>query len=221
MPKSPTQMILASGSPRRIELLRSAGFDPKVMKPEVDETPQRGESPRAMVRRLARAKARAVADRLIVEALAAKPTIVIAADTTVVSPDGRRILGKPRDSKDALRMLGTLSGKTHSVLTGYCIIETATGKGHSREWGRVVSSRVRMKKSSRSMLLDYVKTEEPVDKAGAYAIQGLGGLFVESVSGSFTNVVGLPMAQLLLDLEKHFGLKAQLKQPGSSHDDRT
>ncbi len=197
----PHVMILASGSPRRIELLRTAGFEPRVIKPEVDETPRRGETARAMVRRLAVAKARAVAAGL--EASPAGLQLIIAADTTVVAPGSGRILGKPDDAAHALRMLASLSGRTHSVLTGYCVIAVQPGK-NTLEFARVVASRVRMRKVSRNLLQQYVATGEPLDKAGAYGIQGIGSVLVESVSGSFANVVGLPIAQLVADLEERF-----------------
>jgi septum formation protein len=187
-------LVLASGSPRRIELLRAIGLNPEVFKPEVDETPVRGESARAMVRRLARLKA-----KVAVQGFA--ESIVLAADTTVVGTDGKRILGKPENAADALRMLRQLRGKSHTVLTGYCL-----AKG-TKVFSRVVASRVVMRDVKLSVLEAYVATGEPLDKAGAYGIQGLGGLLVESIRGSYTNIVGLPVSHVVADLEEHFGIR--------------
>lgn len=187
-------LVLASGSPRRIELLRAIGLNPEVFKPEVDETPVRGESARAMVRRLARLKA-----KVAVQGFA--ESIVLAADTTVVGTDGKRILGKPESAADALRMLRQLRGKSHTVLTGYCL-----AKG-TKVFSRVVASRVFMRNVKLSVLEAYVATGEPLDKAGAYGIQGLGGLLVESIRGSYTNIVGLPVSHVVADLEAQFGIR--------------
>lgn len=187
-------LVLASGSPRRIELLRAIGLNPGVFKPEVDETPVRGESARAMVRRLARMKA-----KVAVQGFA--ESIVLAADTTVVGTDGKRILGKPENAADALRMLRQLRGKSHTVLTGYCLAQG------TKVFSRVVASRVVMRDVKLSVLEAYVATGEPLDKAGAYGIQGLGGLLVESIRGSYTNIVGLPVSHVVADLEEHFGIR--------------
>ncbi len=187
-------LVLASGSPRRIELLRAIGLDPEVFKPEVDETPVRGESARAMVRRLARLKA-----KVAVQGFA--ESIVLAADTTVVGTDGKRILGKPENAADALRMLRQLRGKSHTVLTGYCLAQG------TKVFSRVVASRVVMRDVKLSVLEAYVATGEPLDKAGAYGIQGLGGLLVESIRGSYTNIVGLPVSHVVADLEAQFGIR--------------
>ena len=187
-------LVLASGSPRRIELLRAIGLNPEVFKPDVDETPVRGESARAMVRRLARMKA-----KVAVQGFA--ESIVLAADTTVVGTDGKRILGKPESAADALRMLRQLRGKSHTVLTGYCLAQG------TKAFSRVVASRVVMRDVKLSVLEAYVATGEPLDKAGAYGIQGLGGLLVESIRGSYTNIVGLPVSHVVADLETHFGIR--------------
>jgi septum formation protein len=188
------QLILASGSPRRIELLRAIGLNPEVFKPDVDETPVRGESARALVRRLARLKA-----KVAVQGFA--ESIVLAADTTVVGTDGKRILGKPENAADAVRMLRQLRGKSHTVLTGYCLAQG------TKVFSRVVASRVVMRDVKLSVLEAYVATGEPLDKAGAYGIQGLGGLLVESIRGSYTNIVGLPVSHVVADLEEHFGIR--------------
>jgi septum formation protein len=131
--------------------------------------------------------------------------LIIAADTIVVAPDGRTVLGKPRDEAEARRMLGKLAGRTHTVLTGYCILAAAREMEPERIV-RVVTSRVTMRKLDKSAIERYVASGEPMDKAGAYAAQGLGNALIDRISGSYTNVVGLPMTQLLQDLERKFEL---------------
>lgn len=213
--KSATQasIILASTSPRRIDLLTQAGLKPLVVAPDADETILPRESPRAMVARLAQDKAEAVAVQFLagmVPGLKREAVIIIAADTTVVAPDGKKILGKPRNAAEARRMLTTLSGRTHTVLTGYCVLSlkpgTAKSAYHSHLLVRVVTSRVKMRKLSRKDVASYVRTGEPMDKAGSYAAQGVGMALIESINGSYANVVGLPICQLLQDLESRFGV---------------
>ncbi len=185
-------LILASTSPRRIDLLRQVGLKPRVLSPHTDETALPGEGPAKLVARLAREKAASIG----------RPRdCVIAADTIVVAPTGGTILGKPRNRREAMRMLKRLSGRTHTVLTGYCILY--------KEWEvvRVVRSRVKMRVLSEKQLRAYVETGEPMDKAGAYAAQGIGSGLILEIRGSYTNVVGLPIAQLLSDLET-FGIRA-------------
>jgi septum formation protein len=189
------KIILASSSPRRIELLAHAGIHALVRKPDADETPNRGEKPKALVRRLSRAKARSVFQLLKEDE---KDSIVIAADTIVVAPNGRKILGKPTDKRNAESMLRLLCGHTHTVFTGYCILSK------KQVTLRVVTSQVKLRALSKRQIAFYVNTGEPMDKAGSYAAQGKGMTLVESIRGSYTNVVGLPMAQLLADLEEHF-----------------
>jgi len=190
-------IILASTSPRRIDLLTQAGLKPRVMAPDVDEARLPRETPRAMVARLALLKAQAVLARV------REPALIIAADTTVVAPGGKLVLGKPRDARDARRMLALLSGRTHTVLTGFCILPTQPG---GRAVVRVVTSRVRMRALSKRGIAAYVATGEPMDKAGSYAAQGIGTALIESLSGSYSNVVGLPICQVLQILEIQFGL---------------
>jgi septum formation protein len=132
------------------------------------------------------------------------PAIIIAADTIVVSPNGKNILGKPKDQSDAEKTLKSLVGKTHTVLTGYCILVRAAGQPEKKRIRRV-KSLVKMRSLSPREIARYVKSGEPMDKAGAYAAQGIGTALVESLRGSYTNVVGLPIAQLLLDLEQMMG----------------
>lgn len=215
MPKShagPT-IILASSSPRRIDLLQQAGLSPIIASPDVDETLIPRENPRAMVARLAREKAEAVGMRYAIGELPGASKIdealIIAADTTVVAPDGKRILGKPESARDAERMLATLSGKTHTVFTGYCLLKlkrVGRGEFEPHLLGRVVSSRVRMRKLSRADIANYVRTGEPMDKAGAYGAQSIGMALIDSITGSYANVIGLPICQLMQDLERSFGV---------------
>jgi septum formation protein len=178
------RLILASASPRRRELLGGLGLRFEVRPAECDETPLPGETPAAMVLRLAREKACRVASELDGEPPGA---LVLAADTTVVL-DGE-ILGKPLDEDDARRMLARLAGRQHEVLTGLAL--------HQREGGATATalerSRVRMAALGAEEIAWYVASGEPLDKAGSYAVQGLGALFVEAVEGNYTNVVGLPL----------------------------
>lgn len=197
MPRqNPPSLLLASTSPRRKDLLGQVRLRIDVRPPTSEEIPQDGEPPRRLVARLAREKAESIA-----RARPDSRALVIAADTIVVAPGGGRVLGKPRDGADAVRMLRLLSGKTHTVYTGYCVL----GSG-GRSVARVVSTRVKIRALDRATIRRYVATGEPMDKAGSYAAQGLGMALVERVSGSYTNVVGLPIAQLLQDLEEVFGI---------------
>lgn len=193
-----TTLILASTSPRRIDLMKQVGLSFSVESPDADETPKKGESPRALVTRLSREKALSIAKKRSSQ----DESLIIAADTIVVAPGGKQVLGKPRNEAEARKMLAKLSGDCHAVLTGYCIL-----KSGSKPFTRVVTSRVKMRKLSRTEIECYVKTGEPMDKAGSYAAQGLGMALVESIQGSYTNVVGLPMCQLIMDLEKNFGIR--------------
>jgi len=195
-------IVLASSSPRRRRLLRELGVGFSVRVPDVDERPLPGELPGPHVRRLALAKARAVAREL---APGCGVRWVIGADTVVVL-DGK-ILGKPRDPKDAAGMLAQLSGRTHEVLTGVALVPTGGGRGRTA----VVCSRVEMKLLDEATIRRYVAGGEPLDKAGAYAVQGRGRHLVARVSGSLTNVIGLPLERLgqLLTIA---GLEIQLRR---------
>ena len=172
-------LVLASRSPRRARLLREAGYLIDVVPADVDERRLEEEAPRTYVARLAAAKAAAVAPR-------AGARIVVAADTVVLI-DGL-VLGKPADRGDAESMLGRLSGRTHEVLTGVAV---ASG---GRRLDAVEATRVTFAKVDPARIAWYAATGEPDDKAGAYAVQGIGSRFVERIEGSYTNVVGLPMA---------------------------
>lgn len=173
-------LVLASESPRRADLLKAAGLSFEVLSVPVDETPWERETPDAHVRRLAEAKARAVAAR--------RPDAVVLGADTVVVVDGR-ILGKPVDAADAASMLRSLSGRDHEVLTGVCVV----GRGLTPTV-EVACTRVWFSALSEGEIDRYVRSGEPMDKAGAYAIQGLGSRFVERIDGSYSNVVGLPVA---------------------------
>jgi septum formation protein len=197
--------VLASSSPRRIDFMKLAGLAVQVESPDIDETPKRGEKPKALVARLAREKALSVA-RKGFKGGASELELVIAADTMVVSPNGKKVLGKPRDEVDARKMLSLLSGKKHWVFTSYCVVPVQRNGSVGKPLVRVVGSRVQFRKLSARIIDRYIKTGEPMDKAGAYGAQGKGMVLIESIQGSYTNVVGLPMCQLLADLEKSFGV---------------
>ena len=182
-------IVLASGSPRRKQLLEMLRIPFRVIAPDVDEHVLPGEKPDAYVTRLSRAKAQAVV------ALAAGD-VVLAADTTVVIDN--EILGKPVSPEDAVRMLERLQGRTHQVLTSVAVAESG------RLDQALDVSRVIFRPNDRSTLEAYVATGEPLDKAGAYAIQGLGAPLVERVEGDFFGVMGLPL-RLALDLLAKFG----------------
>ena len=175
----PPALVLASTSPRRRELLARIGLEPtRIAAPEIDETPLKGELPRDYVARLAKAKALAV-ER-------APEEVVLAGDTTVAV--GRRILEKPADEADLLRMLGLLSGRRHHVYSGICVVG-ADGKARTR----VVDTVVAFKVLSAIEIDNYVASGEGMGKAGGYAIQGRAETFVRFLSGSHSNVVGLPL----------------------------
>jgi len=182
-------LILASESPRRYELLKQMGLDFDVTPSGVKEDFIQGETPQAHVIRLAEAKALEVGDRY-------PDRWVIAADT-IVYINGS-ILGKPRNREEALEMLRRLSGKEHWVLTGFSIRHLAKGIGGQE----VVRTAVKVKTLSLDEMGWYIQTGEPFDKAGGYAIQGIGSFMIESIRGSFTNVVGLPLCEVIQMLNR-------------------
>lgn len=200
------KIILASTSPRRIEMLKNLGIVCKVVSPHADETPRKGEKPAALVARLALAKARSVATKL---KHGARTSLIISADTIVVEPSGKKILNKPRSTREAFQMLQKLQGVTHTVLTGYCILEIDPDekKGFAHSHIRIVRSRVTMRALSPTQIRAYIKSGEPMDKAGSYAAQGIGMALIEKINGSYANVVGLPVSQLIRDLEEHFEVR--------------
>jgi len=175
------RIVLASASPRRAELLAAAGYGFTVDPADVDESERAGETPGTYVARVAADKARAVAARR-----RDPGEIVLGADTTVVV-DGE-ILAKPADESDAVRMLERLAGAVHRVLTGVVLISG------EREAAEVVTTQVRLLPLTRAEIQWYVGTGEPMGKAGAYAIQGRAARFVDWIEGSWSNVVGLPVA---------------------------
>jgi septum formation protein len=192
-------VVLGSGSPRRLDLLRSIGVEPRVVVPDVDESVHEGESPEGYVRRLASTKLDAVLKHLDTSSVG---TIVIAADTTVEVADvsGRGlILAKPVDVSDARNMLAMLSGREHRVHTGFAVA-VATPGCRSVEWTghvEVVTTKVEFREMSSAEIDEYVATGEPLDKAGAYAIQGGGSRFVERIEGPLDAVIGLPLDRIV------------------------
>jgi len=184
------QIILASASPRRKELFSQFGLDFTVTIPHVDEEVRKGEHPEDFCRRISMDKA-AFASRDYPDAL------IIAADTIVVIEN--KIMGKPRDDKEAFEYLMLLQDKTHEVYTGYTIMH----KGENKT--RVIRTQVHFRTMSKEEILWYIATGEPLDKAGAYAVQGIGSIFIDRVEGSYTNVIGLPLSDLYYDL-KGFGI---------------
>ncbi|MFD3189943.1 Maf family protein [Sedimentitalea sp. HM32M-2] len=174
------RFILGSGSPRRLDLLAQLGLVPDAIRaPDIDEQPQPDERPRPYCQRIARQKALAVP--------AEADDVVLCADTTVAL--GRRILGKPADAAEAEAFLRALSGRRHRVITAVAL------RRGDRIWQRDVVSAVRMKHLSTAELAAYLATGDWQGKAGAYAIQGPAGAFIPWISGSFTGIVGLPLAE--------------------------
>ncbi len=183
-------LILASASPRRQALLAEIGLRPLIVPTHLDETSIPGESPGEMVQRLALAKAEVVARQ--------RAGVVIGADTTVVLAG--RSFGKPADTAEAIAMLRRLSGNTHRVITGFAVLD-----GQRRVAERV-ETMVTIKPLSDVEIFAYVATSEPLDKAGAYANQGIGQFMVTRIEGSYTNVVGLPIPELLNALHEIAGI---------------
>ena len=173
------KLVLASGSPRRKELLATAGFEFEVRPVDIDETPLPGESPADYVERLAEAKARAAWR---------EGEITLGADTTV-AVDGE-ILGKPVDAADAQSMLAKLAGRTHEVLTGFCLFNGTVARPG------VDLTHVSFLPMSEAEIVEYVASGEPMDKAGGYGIQGLASKFIYRVKGCYFNVVGLPVSRI-------------------------
>ncbi len=176
-------LVLASASPRRTRLLARMGIPHRVVVSRVDEN-GRVESPEAFCRNLARLKAKDVGSREDV-------SWILGADTIVVI--GSKVLGKPVNPEDAQKMLSLLSGNDHQVITGFCVLNPLGVIAHAES----VTTTVRFKPLGEEEITGYIRTREPFGKAGAYAIQGVGAFMVESISGSYTNVVGLPMCALI------------------------
>jgi septum formation protein len=198
----PQKLVLASGSPRRIELLQQAGIEPdRVFATDIDETPSRAEHPRSLAKRLAQSKATHAAEGL--KRQGEEPSFILAADTVVAV--GRRILPKAETLEDAEDCLKLLSGRAHRVYSGVCVI-TPSGKTRVR----LVETRVRFKRLSRAEMDAYLASGQWRGKAGGYAIQGLAGIFVVKLVGSYTNVVGLPLYETI-SLLTGDGFKPELR----------
>ncbi len=190
--RNSTTIILASASPRRREILEKAGLKFQVDASDYEEEMVSDLTPHQLARFLSREKAEAVARKY-------KNALIIAADTFIVFKG--KIFGKPLTGTEAKRMLKTLSGKSHSVITGFTIMDTDGNKRLSRS----VETRVYFKKMTMREIESYVKSGEPLDKAGAYAIQGLGAVIVKKIEGDYFNVMGLPLNALMESL-KRFGV---------------
>lgn len=184
------RLVLASASPRRLMLLSQVGVQPDALRPSsIDETPKRGEMPRTLVTRLARAKAESARD-LIADDKDLAEAYVLAADTVVSY--GRNIFGKPANVEEAQATLLRLSGRSHRVYTGLCLITP-----DDRLRLKVIDTKVRFKRLSKEEIQSYLASREWRGKAGGYAIQGLAGCFVQKLIGSYTNVVGLPLTEVV------------------------
>lgn len=188
-------MILASQSPRRRELLSEAGFDLEIRPADIDEARLDGESPVELVARLASQKAEAARSALD---HAPADGLLVAADTIVWM--GSEALGKPADELDAARMLRELSGRTHHVSTGVCAMRLASDASALSAVTFVETTAVTFWELTEAEILAYVATGEPMDKAGAYGIQGAGRVLVSGIEGDYANVVGLPVSRLLREL---------------------
>jgi septum formation protein len=184
------KLVLASASPRRMALLAQVGIKPDALRPaSIDESPKKGEMPRGLAMRLAREKAETARDQIANDTDIAD-AYVLAADTVVAV--GRRILMKPQFMEGAVAALQLLSGRTHKVFTGVCLITP-----DDRVRTKIVETRVRFKHLSRAEIEAYIASREWRGKAGGYAIQGLAGCFVQKIVGSYTNVVGLPITEVM------------------------
>ncbi|MEN9827061.1 MAG: hypothetical protein RI953_2806 [Pseudomonadota bacterium] len=189
------KIVLASASPRRRELLTQAGYRHEVIVSNIEEKRRSGERPEDYVQRNAREKALAVCNT---QPLAVAKALVLAADTIVVAYDNE-VLEKPADAEEARRMLGKLSARTHRVMTGFAICNGTTGEIMEC---RTVQTQVLFRPLFADEIERYIASGEPFDKAGSYGIQGHALTFVESLEGSYTNVVGLPMAQVVVALRQ-------------------
>ena len=194
-------MYLASQSPRRRQLLEAAGFSLTIVPADIDETRQEGETPTHLVERLARQKAEATRGSL---AGRATEDVLLAADTIVWTEDGD-VLGKPTDEKAARAMLRELSGRAHHVSTGVCLMQLDHAATAVATRSFVETTRVSFFDLTDEEIRAYVASGEPMDKAGAYGIQGRGRLLVSGIEGDWANVVGLPVARVVRELEGLLG----------------
>jgi septum formation protein len=190
-------IVLASASPRRQELLRDAGIEFVVKPANIPETRQEGEAPQAFAERMAREKARAVWAGTKDEYVLGADTVVTVGGTGVSPVLGELVLGKPGNQDDADRMLRLLSGRKHRVITGVCL------KGSAFEDVRSETTAVHFSVLSEADIRSYIATGEPMDKAGAYAIQGLASRWISKIEGDYSNVVGLPVTLVLKMLREH------------------
>ena len=181
------KIILASGSPRRREYLERYGLNYRIIKPEIDETAKEKEEPEQFAKRMAKEKLEAIIDQV------GQDEIALSADTIVVFEG--KILGKPTSKPDAYRMLQTLNGNTHSVITAYALLNAQ----QNDLTVKAVCTKVTFNQLDDSLLKAYADSEEPQDKAGSYSIQGDGTFLVNRIEGSYNNVVGLPIEQVFLD----------------------
>ncbi|EMZ42045.1 Maf family protein [Atopobium minutum] len=194
-------MILASSSPRRLQLLQELGITPIVLPAAIDESPLPAEKPTALVVRLAKQKALACQKRALHELeLASRANqVIVAADTTVWFQD--TILGKPSNAENAIHMLKQLSGKTHQVSTGVQLLKLDASGTIAAQATFIETSQVSFYDLSTQDIERYVATGEPMDKAGAYGIQGYGRLLVQKIDGDFFSIVGLPVARLMREIQ--------------------
>ena len=207
------QLVLASSSPRRLGLLKDLGLSFLQVTPDIDESVRSGESPYEYVARLAGEKAQA-GTKLGLSALGdavEKSNVVVVAADTVVVVEGK-ILGKPGSKKEGIRMLESLSNRKHIVLTGLSVCSQES------ENTQVVSSEVCFRALAGDEIEQYWQTGEPQDKAGGYGIQGIGAVFVRRIEGSYSNVVGLPVAELHIELRK-FGINCLAQEIDATHTD--
>jgi septum formation protein len=195
------RLILASASPRRADILRSAGFSFEVLPTAIDESRKPGEPPAALVERLAREKAKNAAKQIQGTAL------VLGADTIVVVNE--EVIGKPRDADDARAMLLQLSGRSHGVLTGIALLRLADGVMRTA----VEETKVFFLPLTEEEITGYIATGEPFGKAGAYAIQGHGERFVQRIEGDYWNVVGLPLSRFQALLREMEEMAKELHRP--------
>jgi len=181
--KDGDSIVLASESTRRVDILRSLGISFSIIPPDIDETKHKDETYREFVERISFEKASKVGNHF-------PDKWVIAADTIVVLKG--KVLGKPQNERDAFNMLKTLRGKWHKVITGYCVLNVL----QNITYRDMVETKVFLRHMTDDEIIRYIKTSEPMGKAGSYAVQGKGGYMVKEIKGSYTNVVGLPICEI-------------------------
>ena len=209
------ELILGSQSPRRRELLERIGLSFTVLTADIDETKYETDDPIQTVCRICEAKARAVAARLTSQGVSPAGKLILTSDTIVVL-DGQ-IMGKPHDPAEAQQMLTALSGREHAVYTAFSLLPAEADLGHGRhtEYEKTL---VRFRALTREEILAYIASGEPMDKAGAYGIQGLGAMLVEAIHGDFFTVMGLPLCRVAQRL-KDYGIDALSASGAGAADD--